>query len=243
MVLCLGENSYTEHEGSFDNILLEDAQIELANAVAKAGKPVILILAQGRPRVFNKIEPQISAILYAPLPGNEGGNAIADVLFGDANPSGKLPITYPKHPNSLINYDHKYTENIKGMANIFDPQFEFGTGLSYTNFTYKNLIISKKQITDKDELSISVDVTNAGTRAGKEVVQLYISDLYASITPSVRRLRGFEKIDLKAGQTRTVAFKIKTKDLAFVGIDNKFITEPGDFNVVLGGLSGMFELK
>ncbi len=243
VVLCLGETSYTEHEGSFDNILLEDAQIDLANAVAKAGKPVILILAEGRPRVFNKIEPKMNAIVYVPLPGNEGGNALADVIFGDINPSGKMPITYPKHPNSLINYDHKYTENVKGMANIFDPQFEFGTGLSYTNFGYKNLALSKSLISNSDELTISVDVTNTGSRAGKEVVQLYVSDLYASITPPVRRLRGFEKIDLKAGQTRSVTFKIKAKDLAFVGLDNKFINEAGDFRVNIGGLTAMFALK
>jgi beta-glucosidase len=178
-------------------------------------------------------------------PSNEGGTALADVLFGDVNPSGKLPFTYPRTPNGLINYDHKAfeTENTAFGNMAFKPQFEFGHGLSYTTFAYKDLKLDKQMISANDELSVTVTVTNTGSRAGKEVVQLYVSDLVASISPPNRRLRRFAKIDLAPNQSRTVTFKLRREDLSFIGADSKPVVEPGEFEVKIAGLSQRFTLR
>lgn len=241
IILCLGEMAYCESPGSIGDLYLPDEQAELANKLAATGKPVILVLAEGRPRLISKFADNMDAIVMAYLPGNEGGPAIADVLFGDINPSGKLPFTYPRQPNALINYDFKYTDLAPDVATI--PQFEFGSGLSYTTFTYSNLKLSSNEITMNDSLTISVDVANTGNRKGKEVVQLYISDLYASITPSVKRLRGFSKIELVPGQKSTVNFKIHASELAFVDATSKWVTEPGEFEVIIGGHKAKFLLN
>ena len=250
IVLCLGEQSYTEVPGTINDLALDAAQIELARALAKTGKPVILVLAEGRPRLIQAFEEQMSAVLIAFLPGMEGGTAIADVLFGDVNPSGKLPLTYPRYANGIVPYDYKFLEGLDASAGypggkdkFYDPQYAFGHGLSYTTFEYKNLTINKSAFDKKDPLEISVQVTNSGARAGQEAVQLYVSDLFASIAPSVRRLRGFQKITLQAGETQTVTFKITAADLAFVGVDNKWVTEPGDFKAMIGELSVDFKLN
>lgn len=241
IVLCLGEMSYCEQFGTINDMYLPEPQVELAQKLAATGKPVILVLTEGRPRIISKFAKQMKGILLAYLPGNEGGNAIADILFGDVNPSGKLPITYPIGPNILTNYDSKYTDIVPEI--YVAPQFEFGFGLSYTTFSYSNLKISKAEIGMNDSIQISVDVTNSGTRAGKEVVQLYISDLYASITPPVKRLRGFKKINLEPGKTENVSFTIHPKDLAFVDANSKWTTEPGEFNVQIEKLQGKFVVK
>ncbi len=250
VVLCLGEQSYTEVPGTINDLTLDAHQIELATALAKTGKPIVLVMAEGRPRIISAFENKMSAVLLSFYPGMEGGEAISDVLFGDVNPSGKLPLTYPRYPNGIVPYDHAYLEGLDentgypGGKNKFnDPQYEFGSGLSFTKFDYKNLVVNKKAFNMTDPIEISVQVTNTGGRAGKEVVQLYVSDLYASITPSVKRLRGFQKIDLKAGETRTVTFKITPQDLAFVGLTNKWVVEPGTFKALVGGLSADFELN
>lgn len=233
IILCLGEMSYTETPGDIADMNLPKVQIDLAKAVAKSGKPVILVLAEGRPRIIREIEPMSDAILQSYLSGNEGGRAIAATLFGDNNPSGKLPYTYPKYANALFNYDYKGTD-LAGPLGM-KPQFEFGYGLSYTTFKYSNLKVSSKNFSMNTPLEIAVTVKNTGKRSGKEVVQLYMMDKVASITPSVKRLRGYEKIELAVGASQTVKFKIEAEDLAFIGRKNEWITEAGEFEINIGG--------
>ena len=178
-------------------------------------------------------------------PSNEGGIAVADVLFGDVNPSGKLPFTYPRTPNGLINYDHKpfETENTAFGNMAFKPQFAFGDGLSYTTFAYSDLRLSKPEISGNEELTVNVTVANTGRRAGKEAVLVFVSDLVATISPPNKRLRRFAKVNLEPGQNRTLTFKLRREDLSFIGPDNKPMTEPGDFAVTIGGLTQRFTLK
>lgn len=235
IVLCLGESSYTENVGNIDDLNLPAAQIELAQQLAKTGKPVILVLAEGRPRIVTLVNNLATATLMAYLPGNEGGNAVADVLFGDVNPSGKLPFTYPRSPNALVNYYRKNIENGNSDdSHGYNPLYEFGFGLSYTTFQYSNLRIDKHDLKDNETLTVNVDVTNTGAREGKESVLLFTSELYASITPDTKRLRAFNKIGLKAGETKTVTFKISAKDLAYVNDDGKTAAEPGEFKIQIG---------
>lgn len=246
IVLCLGELSYTEQMGNISDLYLPDVQVEFAKKLAATGKPVILILAEGRPRIISKFADEMKGILQAYLPGNEGGLAIADILFGDVNPSGKLSYTYPRYPNDIIQYDHKYNEdsNDPSSSNTrFNPQFPFGFGLSYTTFSYGNLKMSNTIFGTQDQLQFYVDVTNIGKMKGKEVAQLYISDLIASITPPVKRLRGFDKIELEPGQTKTVTFNISKTDLAFVDKELKWVTEPGDFEASISNLKVKFTIK
>jgi len=245
VVLCLGEGSYAETPGNITDLTLGEPQLKLAEAIEATGKPVVLVLVEGRPRVINRIVDKAGAILMAYNPGNEGGQAIADVLFGDFNPSGKLPFTYPRTPNGLITYDHKAfeTEDTAFGNMAFTPQFEFGQGLSYTTFAYSDLRLGQKTITGNAGLSISVTVTNSGRRAGKEVVQLYVTDLVASLSPAGKRLKRFAKIYLEPGQSRTLSFKLRRDDLAFIGANNKPVVEPGEFEVRIAGLRDRFELK
>jgi beta-glucosidase len=232
ILLCIGENSYTETPGNTNDINLSDNQIALANALYKTGKPVVLILNEGRPRLINKIEPKASAIVHVYLPGNYGGNALADVLAGDVNPSGKLPITYPRYANDLVGYIHKPSEGSDNpQGGETNPQYQFGFGLSYTTFSYSNLSVDKKSFGADETATISVTVANKGSRAGKEAVQLFISDLIASLTPDVKRLRGFQKIELNPGESKTVSFKLPMQDIAFVGTDNQKHLEAGEFKI------------
>jgi beta-glucosidase len=248
ILLCLGENSYTEKPGDTHDLALSDLQIALAKALQATGKPVILVLNQGRPRIINRIDEKSKAILMSYLPGNFGGDAIANVIFGKQNPSGKLPYTYPKYPHSHVNYWHKYSEEqtrAEGMYNYesdYAPLYEFGHGLSYTTFEYSNLKLSKTKVTENETLEVTVDVRNTGKRDGKEAVLLYLSDLYASLAPDMKRLKGFEKIELKAGETKTVKFKITKAELSFVNIESKTIVEPGDFEIKIGNQKVRFEL-
>jgi beta-glucosidase len=249
VLLCVGENSYTETPGNLHDLNLSDNQLALANALIRAGKPVIVVLNQGRPRIIRSIEPGAAVILYAYLPGNFGGDALADILTGDVNPSGKLPITYPRYANSLTNYIHKPSDaqvNPQGAYDYsadFNPQYPFGFGLSYTTFAYSDLKVDKPAFASGETATISVTVKNTGTREGKEVVQLFISDEFASITPDVKRLRGFEKISLQPGESRTITFKVPMKDLAFVNLNNKLQLEEGSFKVQVEKLSASFDLK
>ena len=239
VILCLGENSYTEGPGNLNDLQLSDLQIELAKEVAKAGKPVVLVLNEGRPRVIAKIEPLCDGVLQTYLPGNYGGDALAHILSGKVNPSGRLPYTYPKAPNSLGTYYHKPSEVVNTMAGVYNyggdfaPQYTFGSGLSYTTFEYTNMQVSKTEFTAADELIVKVDVKNTGKISGKEVVMLFSSDLYASLTPDSKRLRRFQKIDLQAGETKTVTFRLTAKDLAFVNLKNKWVTEAGEFKLTI----------
>jgi beta-glucosidase len=240
IVACLGEHAYCETPGNIDELTLDDAQLRLVTELAKTGKPIVTVLAQGRPRVIRPIVPLSSAIVMAYLPGLEGGRAVADILFGEVNPSGKLSFTYPRHPNALTTYDYKVNETLEG--NHVDPEFEFGHGLSYTTFAYSGLKLSSTTLRRDGDLRASVDVKNTGVMAGRDVVQLYVSDLYRSLTPPNRELKGFRKVELKPGESRTVSFTLTTADLAFVGLNNRWITEPGKFRASIGKLSEEFTL-
>lgn len=244
IIVCIGEMSYTETPGNIDDLNLPDAQIELVKTAAATGKKVVVIMAAGRPRIVRELEPNADAFLMSLLPGNEGGRAIADIIVGEINPSGKMPYTYPRYANALMTYDHKGTDLPKydfSMDN-FDPQWEFGYGQSYTKFAYSNLKIINQTLSKDDSIEISVDVKNIGNRAGKEVVQLFITDKVASVTPSVKRLRAFEKINLKVGEIKTITFNLPISDLKFIGIDNQWIIEPGDFEVTISNLKSDFEV-
>lgn len=244
VVLCLGEGSYTETPGNITDLTLPEPQLKLAEAVAAAGKPVVIVLVEGRPRLINRIADAAGAILLAYNPSNEGGQAVADVLFGEYNPAGRLPFTYPRHPNALLNYDHKSYENQNTTFGLtpFNPQFPFGHGLSYTTFKYDGLRLSRKTLSEQDRLTVNVSVTNTGRRAGDEVVQLYLRDLVASITPPDKRLRRFARVRLEPGQSRTITFELDREDLSFIGHDNRPIVEPGEFEVLIGGLTEKFTL-
>jgi beta-glucosidase len=242
IVLCLGEMSFAENVGNIDDLNLPAAQTELAMELAKTGKPIVLVLAEGRPRIVTRAESKSAATIMAYLAGNEGGDALADILFGDANPSGKLPVTYPQYPNSLTNYYRKNLENGNpDDKHGYNPLYEFGFGLSYTTFTYSNLHFSKPTLSDNETLTVSVDVKNTGQRAGKESVLLYTSQLYASIAPDFKRLRAYDKIDLQPGETKTVTFKLTPKDLAFVNDVSKTVTEAGEFKIQVGNLVQNFK--
>jgi beta-glucosidase len=245
VVLCLGEGSYTETPGNITDLTLSDTQLKFAEAVIATGKPVVLVMVEGRPRVISRIADKVSGILLGMNPGSEGGRAIADVLFGDYNPNGKLPFTYPRNPNNLIMYDHKLFETEEtGFGNAANKaQFDFGTGLSYTSFAYSNMKLSSNSMTMAGEMTVSVDVKNTGNRSGKEAVILYVRDEVASLSPAGKRVKRFAKISLDPGQSKTLTFKLGRDDLSFIGIDNKPVVEPGDFTVIVGGLSGKFTLK
>jgi len=235
IVLCLGETSYTENVGNIDDLNLPWAQTQLALELAKTGKPIILVLAEGRPRVVTEAESKSAATLMMYFAGNEGGDALANILFGDANPSGKLSITYPKFPNSLNNYYRKNLENGNpDDSHGYNPLYEFGYGLSYTTFGYSNLRISKPGLKEGETLMVTVDVKNTGQLEGKESVLLYTSQMYASISPDFKRLRAYDKIDLKPGESKTVTFKLTSKDLAFVNDVSKTVTEPGELKIMIG---------
>lgn len=244
ILLCIGENSYTETPGNLNDLSLSDNQLALADAMIKTGKPVIMILNEGRPRIIYRIEPGAAAILDIYLPSNYGADALADILTGDVNPSGKLPITYPRHTNSLEPYIHKPSEGEGNpQGGDFYPQYPFGFGLSYTTFEYSNLTVEKKIFSPVESTTITVTIKNTGDHDGKEVVQLYTSQLIAALTPDVKRLRGFEKVDLHPGESKTVTFKLALKDLAYVNPENKRILEEGDFKIQVGNQSTMIKLN
>lgn len=235
IIACVGENSYCETPGNLTDLWMSENQRNLVKALAKTGKPIVLVLNEGRPRLIADIEPLAKAIVHIMLPGNYGGDALANLLAGDANFSAKLPYTYPKEINSLANYDYKVSEEMGTMAGAYNYdakvslQWPFGYGLSYTTFEYANLKVDKANFTADDTLTVTVDVKNTGSRAGKESVLLYSSDLIASIVPDNKRLRCFTKISLEPGETKTVTFTLPAKDLAFVGADGRWTLEEGDF--------------
>ncbi len=242
IVCCVGENSYCETPGNTDDLNLSANQKDLVKALAATGKPVILVLNEGRPRIIGDIEPLAKAVIDVMLPSNYGGDALAALLAGDENFSGKLPFTYPKHINALHTYDYKVSEHrevMDGSYNydaIMDVQWPFGFGLSYTSFAYSDFkLLGSENFKAGDVLQFSVKVTNTGDREGKEAVLLYSSDLVASLIPDVKRLRGFEKISLKAGESKTVNFELPANELAFVGADGKWRLEKGEFRISCGG--------
>ena len=241
VICCVGENSYCETPGNMDDLNLSANQKDLVRALAATGKPIVLVLNEGRPRLIGDIEPLARAVVDVMLPSNYGGDALAALLAGDENFSGKLPFTYSKHINALHTYDYKVSEHretMEGSYNydaVMDVQWPFGFGLSYTSFAYSNLQVTPADFTASDMLEVSVEVTNAGEREGKEAVLLYSSDLVASLIPDVKRLRGFEKVSLQPGEQKTVRFSVPASDLAFVGADGRWRLEEGDFRLSCGG--------
>lgn len=247
IVMCLGENSYTETPGNLTDLSISQNQQELVKLAVKSGKPIVFVLVEGRPRIISMIEPFAKAIVQAYLPGNFGGVAIAKILFGDANPSGRLPYTYPRFVNSLEPYYHKATEEIETSGapagTTFDPQYEFGFGLSYSDFIYSDLRIDKTSYKSSENIHCSLTISNKSNVAGKEVVQIFISDHYASITPPVKRLRDFEKVLLQPGESKRVSFEIPVNQLAFINASNQLIVEKGSFTLQTGALSTDFMVE
>lgn len=240
IIACIGENSYCETPGNMDDLNLSQNQKELVRALAATGKPLVLILNEGRPRVIGDIEPLAQAVVDILLPGNYGGDALAALLAGDANFSARLPFTYPRMVGALATYDYKPCENMAAMAGeynydaVMDVQWPFGYGLSYTEFAYSDFRVDRRMFGADDVLTFTVDVTNVGKVAGKEAVMLYSSDLVASLTPDVIRLRDFEKVALEPGESRTVTFAVPASDLAFVGHDGCWRLEEGEFRMRCG---------
>lgn len=240
IVACIGENSYCETPGNLSDLSLSANQRDLVKALAQTGKPMVLILNEGRPRIINDIEPLADAVVDILLPGNYGADALANILSGKANPSAKMPYTYPKYQASLTTYDYRVSEEMDKMEGAYDydavisVQWPFGYGLSYTTFKYDNFRTSTTNFTADDQITLSVDVTNTGAVKGKEAVMLFSRDMVASLTPENRRLRAFQKVELQPGETRTVSFTLKGSDLAFVGADGKWILEKGDFRMQAG---------
>ena len=243
IVACIGENSYTETPGNLTDLWLSENQRNLVKALAQTGKPVILVLNEGRPRLIADIEPLAQGIVNILIPGNMGGDALANLVSGKSNFSGKMPYTYPKEINSLANYDFKKSEEVGTMEGAYDynakitQQWGFGYGLSYTSYKYSNLKVSQSDFRHGDIIKVSVDVKNTGKVAGKESVLLFSSDLIASMVPDGRRLRAFDKVELQPGETKTVTFELKADDLAFVGWDGKWRLEEGDFKLMIADQS------
>lgn len=243
IVACIGENSYTETPGNLTDLWLSENQRNLVKELAKTGKPVVLVLNEGRPRLIADIEPLAQGIIDILIPGNMGGDALANLVSGKSNFSGKMPYTYPKEINSLANYDFKKSEEVGTMEGAYDynakitQQWGFGYGLSYTSYKYSNLKVSQSDFRHGDIIKVSVDVKNTGKVAGKESVLLFSSDLIASMVPDGRRLRAFDKVELQPGETKTMIFELKTDDLAFVGWNGKWRLEEGDFKLMIADQS------
>ena len=243
IVACIGENSYTETPGNLTDLWLSENQRNLVKALAQTGKPVVLVLNEGRPRLIADIEPLAQGIIDILIPGNMGGDALVNLVSGKSNFSGKMPYTYPKEINSLANYDFKKSEEVGTMEGAYDynakitQQWGFGYGLSYTSYQYSNLKVSQSDFRHGDIIKVSVDVKNTGKVAGKESVLLFSSDLIASMVPDGRRLRAFDKIELQPGETKTVTFDLNADNLAFVGYDGKWVLEEGDFKLMIADQS------
>jgi len=250
IILCLGEDAYAETPGDINDFNLPAGQQDLAKRLYATGKPVVLVLIEGRGRVISEIVPGAKGIVLAYWPGSGGAQALANILVGDTNPSGKLPFTYARHANNLLTYDRKYTSMVAEISapgdakvNPAKPQWEFGHGLSYTTFETENLKLGSAKLKGKGRIVITADVKNTGSRPGKEVVELYTSDLYASLTPPGKRLRAFTKIELQPGETKSVKFELSATDLAFVNGVSKLVTEPGEFEVHVGALKAKFRYE
>ncbi len=230
IIVCVGEKPATEFFSDIDELELPAVQQQLVVRLAQTGKPVVLVMVQGRPRIIREIEPKVKAVAMAYLPGNEGGRAIADVLFGDFNPSGKLPYTYPKHSGGIMPYDLYGTFGLRGV----EPQYAFGFGLSYTSFEYSNIQLSADSISNGDSVFVRIDLTNTGKRVGTEVAMLFLTDEFASVVVPKKQLKRFEKAELNPGETTTIGFTLTTKDLMFVNAANKWVVEPGYFTLQIG---------
>lgn len=245
-VVCLGELPSTERPGDIYSLDLPKEQELIVQELSKEGIPIVLVLVEGRPKIIREIEYLSDGVLLAYLPGDQGGNAIADIISGKINPSGKLPYTYPKYNGVIMHYDYKQSETINANTweNDFnDPQWDFGHGLSYTSFEYSNLNISKKLFTKNEEINVTIDVKNSGNFKGKEVIQLYIRDHYASISPPLKKLKRFAKVELNPNEKLTINFVLDKDDLTFYGIENNWIVEDGKFSVIINDLKKEFNYK
>jgi len=245
IIVCLGELPCTEIPGNINDLTLPAAQLKLVDELSKLSKPIILVCCFNRPRIIHSIVNKADAIIYAYLPGDEGGRAIADCIAGIINPSGKLPFTYPKATNEIVHYDHKASEDLATdfSNNAYQPEFDFGFGMSYTHFTYSDFKVSSDTLLNNDSISISIKVTNDGKLNGKEVVQLYYKDLVASITPSVKKLVAFEKVDLSFGQSKVVNLKVAKSDFSFINKDLKRVTEEGTIELMLSDFKHAIYVK
>ncbi|HEY8095628.1 MAG TPA: glycoside hydrolase family 3 N-terminal domain-containing protein [Methylobacter sp.] len=232
ILLSLGEHPYTETPGNIETLNLDQAQVDLANAALATGKPVILLTLGGRPRIITSIAERASGVILGFLPGMEGGGAIADILYGDYNPNGKLPISYPRNTNGITPYDYKPIESFE--TNIYNPLYPFGHGLSYTTFATSGLKVNKGEIGIGENINVTINVKNTGTLKGKEAVLVYINDVAASVTRPNKQLKAFKKVELNPGQTEVLSFTLTPHDLSFIGVDLKRIVEPGDFKVIVG---------
>ncbi|HKO16330.1 MAG TPA: glycoside hydrolase family 3 N-terminal domain-containing protein [Gemmatimonadaceae bacterium] len=237
-IVCLAEKPSAEQPGNIDDLMLDEAQLRLARSIEATGTPVVLALFQDRPRVIRPVVDGARAVLTGYETGPYGGEAMAAVLFGDVNPSGKLPFSWPRATGDVVHYDRTASEDVGAGTpdGGYHPEWRFGRGLSYTTFAYSDLRLDRPSVGRRDTVAVSVTVANTGTRAGKEVVQLYVRDLYASVEPSMERLRDFRKIDLRPGERQIVTFRLPVQRLAFVGRDDRWVVEPGDFDVMIGGL-------
>lgn len=245
VVLCLGEGSYTEHPGSIADLTLPEIQLKFAEQIIATGKPVVLLLSEGRPRVISRIADDVAGIVLAMTPGNEGGRAIADVLFGDYNPDGKLPFTYLRSPGYLTTYDANVFERVMDARKLpsFQPQFEFGSGLSYTTFVYSDLRVSPNVVSTSGNVNVSINVKNTGSRAGKETAILYLRDEVAKLTPPAKRVRRFAKVTLASGENKLLTFALRPDAFSYVGLNNKPVIEPGEFTILIGGQSAKFTIR
>jgi beta-glucosidase len=245
VVLCLGEGSYTETPGNITDLTLSETQLRFAEQIIATGKPVILVLVEGRPRLISRIADKVAGIVMAYNPSDMGGQAVADVLFGDYNPNGRLPFTYPRSTNNYLTYDHKLFEvEATSFGNTAtQPQFEFGTGLSYTSFSYSDLTVLPKSSPMTGNVGVSVKVTNTGRRAGKETAILYVRDEVASLAPAGKRVKRFAKVYLEPGESKTLSFTLGRDDFSFIGQNNRPVVESGDFTVMIGGLTDKFTLR
>ena len=243
VILCLGENTYTEKPGDLNDLTLHKLQLKLAKEIAKTGKPIVLILNLGRPRLITDIQPLMKSIINIYLPGNFGADALVDIVSGKVNPSGKLPYSYPAFPNSLLTYYHKPSDvqnNSQGAYNYVgevNNLYDFGYGLSYSEFKYSNIILNKVEYSESDTIEMSVNLKNMSEIPGYETIQIYSSDLFASITPDIKRLRRFSKVYLKGGEEKTIKFTLPINELAFVNYNNEYVVEPGKFKISISDLS------
>ena len=238
IVACVGESSYTEVKGNINNLALPREQQAYLEKLAELGRPIVLVVTAGRPRIITDMVRASQAVLFLPYPGPHGGDALAGILAGDVNPSGRLPLTYPRDANALVTYDHKNTETVE---NGYSPLFPFGLGLGYSTFRYSDITLSQAELSDGGSLTASLTVTNTGDRNAKHSVLLFTRDEYATITPSARRLRDFHKVELAPGETEGITFTIRPEMLSFIGIENESVVEPGDFTVVIGDKEAAFK--
>ena len=240
IVLALGEDAYAESPGSINDLALPEEQVQLAQAALATDKPVILLLTEGRPRIIRDIVDGMKAVVQAYRPGSQGARAIADVVFGDHNPGGVLPYSYPRFSGDINPYDRKHSVDIHKFGG-YKPQWPFGHGLSYTRFEHSSLTLSHKQLKENDTLEVSLTISNTGDRDGKHAIDLYVNDLYASVSPSVKRLKKFKKVFVVAGQSEKVIFRLAPQDLSFVNRDLQRVVEPGEFKLIIGEQQARFQ--